>query len=754
VQVKPASRIGSAVCAGAALSTLLPARAMADGDGAPPASGTVSAPPAVAAGPPTANQGPASATPPPRSADIEEVEVKGARTPPPDRTGASVMVLTRKDIESLPGGDTQPLAYAIATLPGFVNDTFGFGLHTRGADGNVQYVIDGIPILTVPLGQYGVGNFVPTRLIQSMKVTSGGFPAEYGYGLGAVIDITTRQGLGPPTGEVQLAYGTYQFFGPSFNYSMQVGKLGFFITGNVETTQRGLDPPSVSPILHDELLAGNAFIRVDYELSDHERIELIGAFNQAKYQIPIDPTVLPLSQAPPGAVRGPDVYGNLAPPFVPYNANPTDLEHDLFVAASYKYRFNGDSTMQVSPYVHQIYGDLLCDPTNALGPTADPGSTCSNVGRNIVHEGVATNFTWKAGANQLWKAGGMLDFAEGTVTYTSFTRNDASMLAGPNPADTISGSDLANVMLAGAYVQDKVTVGKWTFLPGVRADLQDATFVGTGEPDLLLGGPSGRLGTSYAFTDDLVAHAFAGYLVQLPSAEDAPVAARILVPALAGKPVPVDLKAERDWSGEIGIADRLWRKATLGITGWGRLVDDQLDRQNVGTTNLVASYNFARGRAIGAEVSAVVSPARILDGFANGGWQVAQGQGFASERYLFTPAELAFTGWGTLDHVQTWTANVGFDLHDFDGKSHFSGLVNYGSGLRTGLTDELHVPEHTTLDLTLRHRFDSLLHAEVALDVLNVFDDVYAIRIATGYVGSAYAALRRVMIRLAIPFPG
>ncbi len=40
---------------------------------------------------------------------------------------------------------------------------------------------------------------------------------------------------------------------------------------------------------------------------------------------------------------------------------------------------------------------------------------------------------------------------------------------------------------------------------------------------------------------------------------------------------------------------------------------------------------------------------------------------------------------------------------------------------------------------------------EVALDVLNLFDDVYAYRIATGYIGSAYGSPRRFMVRVSIP---
>jgi outer membrane cobalamin receptor len=274
----------------------------------------------------------------------------------------------------------------------------------------------------------------------------------------------------------------------------------------------------------------------------------------------------------------------------------------------------------------------------------------------------------------------------------------------------------------------------------------------TVEPGLSVWGPSGRVGVSYAFTDELVLHAFGGYLWQPPPELDGAVAARILVPSLAGQAVPVDLKPETDWAGEVGIAGRIARRVSWGTTGWGRYAYDQLDRQNVGTTNLIASYNYARGRAIGAEAWSNFAFVRVLDGFVNGGWQVAQGRGVDSERYLFTAAELANTGWGTLDHAQTWTANVGFDLHDERGKTHFSGLMRYGSGLRTGPTVQLHVPEHTTLDLTLRHHFDVPLPSEVAFDVMNVFDDVYAYRIATGFVGSAYAPLRRADVRLKVPF--
>jgi hypothetical protein len=351
-----------------------------------------------------------------------------------------------------------------------------------------------------------------------------------------------------------------------------------------------------------------------------------------------------------------------------------------------------------------------------------------------------------------WKAGALVDFARSNVDYTAYTRDDAAALGGTDPTKTLAGRDTTNVVLAGAYVQDRITVGKWTVFPGARLDVERAGFEQSDTPALLLLGPSTRLGLSWAPTKDIVVHSFAGYLWQPPSTIDAPVAARVMIPSLAGQSLPVDVKAEKDWSGELGISDRLFRDLTVGLTGWGRLAIDQLDRVNVGNTNLVASYNFQRGRAAGVEASCVARAGRVLNGFANVGLQMAQGQGISSVRYLFSPDEIADKKWVMLDHVQTWTANVGFDLHDQSGNNHFSGLMNYGSGLRTGADSDKTVPSHVTVDLSLRHRFEAVLRPEVAFDVFNVFNDIYAYRIGTGYVGSAYAPLRRVNVRLIIPF--
>lgn len=294
--------------------------------------------------------------------DVTVVEVRGQREKDPAEDGVSASVLSRRSLESLPGGDTQPLAYAITTQPGFVADTFGFGPHARAADGGIVYVIDGIPLVAAPLGQFeSTIGFLPTRIVQRMTVMTGGFPAEFAAGAGAVVDIRTRHGLGAPAGEAQVSYGTYGTTDLALNYSQQIGRFDVFATASLETTQRGIDPPSVSPILHDQMRTGSAFLRVDYLASDHDRLELLASYGELRAEVPLDPTLLPLSRAPLGAVRGPDDYGNSPPPFVPYDANPIERERNLFAALSYTHA-SGDAVLQLAPFVRESYGDLTCDP--------------------------------------------------------------------------------------------------------------------------------------------------------------------------------------------------------------------------------------------------------------------------------------------------------------------------------------------------------------------------------------------------------
>ncbi len=688
-----------------------------------------------------------------------ETRIVGER-PDLTLTGSSATVVTRPQLEALPGGDTQTIAHLVEMQPGIVADnTFGFATHVRGADGAVLYVIDGIPMFPPPLGSLGqTQDTLPTRLVQSLEVLTGGFPVEYGYALGGVVDVVTRRPAAEPTAEAQLTYGSYNLTDVAADYSQSYGKLSAVASADFIQTDRGFDTPDAIEILHDYRIGGNGFAKLDYEIDSHDRLSLIGTYEEDQFQIPIDPTMLPLSDAPPGAIRGPDVYGNPPPPFVPYDANPTDFERNVFAALSYVHA--GAVNSQVSVFARESYTDMDCDPAGTLGPTADPGSFCSSISRDSFHYGGLASLAWHWLTGNEWKAGVQVDDQPSSVGYSLYTRDDASPSGGPNAALTLRGGDDVNTLSLGAYLEDRIELGRLTLLPGLRFDVQNTTFGSSSEPNDFLTGPSARLGGSYALTNRVILHAFVGYLSEMPVNYDGPVAAQILQPSLVGQLLPVDLKAATTESAELGVTIHPARKLTLGLWAWGRLTQNMLDRQDIGNSLLVASFNWAHGRAAGGDffgngqIVRFLEGRLVVDGFGNLSYQDAQQLQISSEQYLFTPAELAAAEqWTTMDHVQFWTANVGLVLHDSERQSNLAVRFNYGSGFHSGIATNEEVPEHATVDVTASHTFKFPGRPEVAFDVFNLFNDIYAYRLGTAFFGnSQYAALQHFDLRLIVHF--
>jgi hypothetical protein len=661
--------------------------------------------------------------------------------------GTSTSTLSAREIRALPGGTTRSLNDVVATQPGITRDNYG-AVHVRGNFAGLQLRIDDIPL--PPSVQDRLQQLLDSQIVERADVIVGGLPAEYGESVAGVVDIQTRRPGPRPDGELQLTYGTYNQLLGQASGAGRAGPLSVAAAASVSTTQRGLDAPAATPILHDRLRAGHALLSADDRLSAADHLRLIAAYGESHYQIPIDPTLLPLSAAPPGAVRAVDQYGNDPPDFVPTGANPTEIERDLFAALSWFHDFGPRATLQVAPFVRYEKSQLSCDPAGALGPTADPGGSCSDVSHRVAQGGVLVNQSLGVGRHDL-KTGLLFDGQRSTVGYAQYFRDDAAPDGGPDPAQTVAGEDRVDVVLGGAYVQDRIALGKWTLFPGVRLDVLRASFDGAANT---LVGPSFRLGASYAVSDRLLAHAYVGTLWQPPT-YDAPTAARVLGVVPPGAPVPNDLRAELDLYAEAGLVAAPVPQLRLSVTPWVRFSRHTIDDNEVGDTALTADYNYDRGRAAGFEVGAVWALWQRLHGFANATFELSQGAGIASARYLFSPDQLAFTGYQSTDNAQKVSANAGLDLADQAGSTHLGGLVTFGSGLRTGPTNNATLPASTIVDVTLRHRFDVPLRPELAIDVRNLFDVVYAYRISTGSLaGTAYGSLREVDLRLTIPWGG
>ncbi len=670
------------------------------------------------------------------SEEVITVDEDWAVPPPPKATG-SVATMTRQTLDELPGADDRPVTDVVGTQPGFVVDALG-NVYARGNHANVQYQIDGVPVPDSVGSLFAAS--IPVRLIQNLEIYTGGMPAEFGDRLGAVVNLTTRRAGDHPEGNAQVRYGSYNSVEPGATYAAKLSdKVGMFAGGSVLYPDRALDPPSPEP-LHDTGYTGRVFGRIDYAPCECNRYELFATYAHNRFQIPLDATATPFDPASP---RPPDRFGNDAPAFVPRDTNATETEDELFAALAFTHKLEHGQIL-VAPLYKLSRGVLLGDAAHALGPTSDPDAVASDVTRLAHHAGGVAAYTRHAGSH-LFKAGAEVDFLHGVTDFTSYARAAAG---GIDPSLTEAGRDKTNALTTGVYAQDHITLGELTLDAGLRLDEQHVMLRGGVTDDQA--GVSPRLGASYAVAKDTVVHLFTGVNWQPPAPLDATNAARALgitTPSAAA----YDLKAETDLYAEAGVASRLATQLRAGLTAWGRYAYDQLDDTAIGSTSLVSNYNFDRGRAAGLEASLDLRVGPWLSGFANASYGLAEGKGIASAKFLFDAAALADQTWQTLDHAQTLTANGGATVRD--GRFVLTGLVAYGSGLRTGPTNNEHVPGHVRGDLSMSYTF--VPHAypiKVGVDVINVADARYAYRIGNGFVGSSYGAPRTVFLSLSLPF--
>jgi TonB dependent receptor/Carboxypeptidase regulatory-like domain/TonB-dependent Receptor Plug Domain len=682
------------------------------------------------------------------------IEVETRKVAPPARDPGSSSSLDRGAIEDLPRGDSSAVNELLATQPGFVFDAMG-NLFARGNHGNVQYQLDGVPLPDSVSGLFG--SLVSPRMVEELEVRTGGLPAQYGDRLAAVVNLNSRRPAEQAALQLDLKYGADETFSPSLLFTKHAGPLSILAGGSSLTTQRALDPQVFGDLSHDGGDQQRLFLKLDYVFSHQTSLTLLGVFAHSFYRIPIDTSVNALDPALPGGGRAPDAYGNSPPAYLPHDTNQSENERDLFTALSLHHDEGPLASTTASLSFRRSWGRLLGDAAHALGATQDPcasdgqgGSSCataSDVTRSADHFGLDLGQTLRLGEHHSLEAGLQLDQLFGTTDYTSYTRSDA--LGGPDPALTVSGLDRAHATTFGLFLQDRATLGAWVIDAGVRLDLQRVSFAGTSEAATHAGfGP--RLGASYAISPDTIVHAFAGLLWQPPPVLDTPAAARILGVVTPDRQIAYDLLPEKDRYGELGLESRLLPSLSIKLTAWGRLVSDQLDDIAVGSTNLLSPYNFRDGRAAGLEGAAsLVVLSGHLTAFANGTFEVAEGRGIETARYLFASDALSDAGWQTLDHVQSWTANAGATAKD--GLTRLSALLGYGSGLRTGPSNSAHVPGHLRTDLSLSHQFvEAPGKPTFAIDVLNLFDARYYYRIANGFSGSATAPGRSLFVRVGL----
>ena len=196
----------------------------------------------------------------------------------------------------------------------------------------------------------------------------------------------------------------------------------------------------------------------------------------------------------------------------------------------------------------------------------------------------------------------------------------------------------------------------------------------------------------------------------------------------------------------------------MGLDGYYKTAQNQLDDGLFGQTLILSAFNYEKGRIYGLELSTSYET-NGLTAYANAAYSVAQGEDWDSSQFLFSPADLAYVQnhWIYLDHDQTYSATAGVSYRYKE--AHEASTMGYldivtGSGLRQDATaadgsnipNGASVPNYYELNIGVEQVF-KIAHKQflkARLDVVNITDNVYELRSATGVgVNAAQYGMRR-----------
>jgi outer membrane receptor protein involved in Fe transport len=638
--------------------------------------------------------------------------------------GATSYAMPEAFINNLPAGANTQLNQVVLQAPGVAQDSFG-QLHVRGDHGNIQFRLNNV---ILPEGLQVFGQTLSPRLASNVQLITGALPSQYGLRTAGIINITTKSGFNN-SGEVSLYGGSHGVVTPAIEYGGSWGKSSAFGSLSYTGTDVGIESPdgSATP-LHDHSDQFQGFGYFDHILDDSSRISAIIGASQQSFQIP--------------NVRGlqPDLGLNLngRTTFASEALDQRQREGTTYGIVTYlktTEKFTGQASFFTRyselKYTPDVAGELLF---NGIAQAARK----TDLSMGVQLEGVyalSDAHTVRSG------------LIVSTDRTTSDTNSQVFLLDGAgnqisNAPTTIVDNSRANAWTYSVYLQDewKIT-DALTLNYGLRFDQVNA-FLRENQVSpranlvwIPIEGTTLHVGYARYFTPppfELVASEsvakFVGTTAEAPG---------------TGNDTP---KSERDNYFDLGAEQKLGA-LTLGVDAYYKQAKNLVDEGQFGAPIILTPFNYRVGYAKGVELSANYAQGPLTT-YANLAWSQAKGEDIVSSQFNFDPAELAYiqNHFIFLDHDQTWTGSMG-GAYRFDTGTRLSGDLIYGSGLRrtTGTVpngDKL--PAYVQVNLGASQAFAALGGFTLRADVINVFDNKYAIRDGSGVgVGAPQYGPRR-----------
>ena len=613
------------------------------------------------------------------------------------RTEGSATTLGANTIETKPN-DTSLTSVIASSIAGAASAPSG-EIHIRGSHGQYSYYLDGAPLPSNVSGSFS--DLINPKDIQTLRIYTGGFPAEYGGQLAAIFDVTAKAGAGKPSGFIQQIGQSYSDYQSTAQVGGGTPSFSYFLSGIRSSSNFRLSPLTQTP-LHDAGLENVGFGKFDLQNGPSNRLTLDVGSNAASIQVPNDA----LRQA--------------------VGQDDNQKEDGDFANLIWSHLAGADN-LRVAFYSHRsqlrYFGspqDLLPDP----GSTDTSGLATTNENEEATYLGLRTDYTAHADKFHKVQVGFDVNTISGSQNFNSFGVPQADPTTDqPTISDErhLSGGDKS------AYAQDDWTTGRTLINYGLRYDVHQA--------DVTTSQLSPRLNLTYTVGKNAF-HAYYDRLFQPVPVED-------VIKLQGASTAPA--QPERDDFFETGWT-HTQSGTTLSLDGYYRAEKNTIDDQTFGATQIDLPINFAKGYTRGLEASLDGPLVKNVSYYANYARSWAKGAGPIIGGLLGE----APTGYFYDDHDQTNTASFGMTYSRAGSYATLDG--EYGSGFPYGEIDEtntngvpvldnqgnpfptalnyLRVPVHTILNFGVGTNFGSM---QLAFTVNNLLNHGYVVKQASAF---------------------
>src|SRR5579863_2119259 len=468
--------------------------------------------------------------------------------------------------------------------PGWLQEANGV-LHPRGSEYDVQFVVDGLPM--TENRSPGFAPPIESNDVESMRVMTAGFPAEYGRKLGGVVEVSS------PKNNPKGLHGEFEAEGGSFATASGSGALfyssagnRFSISGDGFHSDRYLDPP----VLQNYTNIGNAggfSSSYERDFSNGDRLFLTFGQHEVRYEVPNE-----LVQQQAGQRQD-------------------STQKETSGQVHYTHAFSADVLLSVAGSVRDAYALLNSNADSTpIIVSQDRGyregyGRADLAGHNGRHE-------WKIGVDGI---------------FSPVNENLQYLITEPSQFDPGTSLTFAPPFSArqwdiepSAYAQDQIRLGKWNLSAGLRFDHYDFVVNESAW--------SPRLGVSRFISSlNLLVHASYDRVFQTPAMENLLLASSPQLDSLSTLVVRLPVQPARANYYEVGFTKSFAGKVRIDGNVFRRDFTNYSDDDVLLDTGVSFPIAFASAEIHGEEIQIAVPHWGRFSGVLSYSNQTGIGQG-------------------------------------------------------------------------------------------------------------------------------